>query len=162
MYKIRNQNRVAAASLAGYRFQLLHTVRAWLELPDDELLVAEGNEDIDRICLPSRTHVEEQVMSPTRARTSIRTSVPARRSGWSKRCNTLSLRTSESVMSTRCQRPPHSRSTRHRNFRTSLVARGRNLKGEHPVGDLIAPHGAQHDGIIPERPPLDLALHRSM
>jgi hypothetical protein len=36
-------------------------------LRDDELLVAEGNEDIDRICLSSNTHTEEQVKQRTSA-----------------------------------------------------------------------------------------------
>lgn len=67
VHTVRNRSRVATASIAGYRYQLLHTVRAWLELRDDELIVAEGNEDIDRICISSETHIEEQVKQRTSA-----------------------------------------------------------------------------------------------
>ena len=60
---IRNRKRVASASLRGYRYQLLYTVRRSLELDADTSLVIEGNEDIDRIPLSSAdaNFVEEQI-----------------------------------------------------------------------------------------------------
>jgi hypothetical protein len=48
-YRVRNRKRVAVDSIRGYIYQLLHTVKAWLELGDQKVLVAEGNEDIDEL-----------------------------------------------------------------------------------------------------------------
>ena len=39
--------RQAVNSWRGYRFQLLHTIHAWLDLPDDAVLYLEGAEDFD-------------------------------------------------------------------------------------------------------------------
>lgn len=58
---IRDAKRVAVPSIRGYRYQLLHTVRAWLLLAEnDTALVAEGNEDIDRIFLKDPSWVDEE------------------------------------------------------------------------------------------------------
>lgn len=60
--EIREEERVAVASIRGYWYQLLHTVRAWLRAGDNELIVAEGNEDIDHILLTTpRQVIEEQI-----------------------------------------------------------------------------------------------------
>jgi hypothetical protein len=49
-FAIRDKKRVATASIAGYRYQLLHTLREWLELTDDsDRILAEGNEDFDHL-----------------------------------------------------------------------------------------------------------------
>lgn len=40
-------NRQANASLRGYRYQILHSVDAWLDLTEDETLYLEGVEDFD-------------------------------------------------------------------------------------------------------------------
>ncbi len=62
-YAIRNQKRVAVASIRGYRYQLLHTIRAWLRIDDDRVIVAEGNEDLDHIFQQGgiTVAIEEQV-----------------------------------------------------------------------------------------------------
>ena len=39
----------ASDSLRGYRYQILHSVHAWLSLADDEILYLEGAEDFDII-----------------------------------------------------------------------------------------------------------------
>ena len=42
-------NRQAHAQLRGYLYQIWHSVDAWLDLADDEVLYLEGAEDFDRI-----------------------------------------------------------------------------------------------------------------
>ena len=60
--EIRDPERVAVASIRGYWYQLLHTVRAWLRAGDDHLIIAEGNEDIDHVLLTTPiTVLEEQI-----------------------------------------------------------------------------------------------------
>jgi hypothetical protein len=60
-HRIRRQARVAVDSIAGYRFQILHTIRTWLTINDDRFLVAEGNEDIDHVFLNGGLQIEEQI-----------------------------------------------------------------------------------------------------
>ncbi|MDB5557063.1 MAG: hypothetical protein JWL86_7047, partial [Rhizobium sp.] len=61
-HEIREPGRVAVPSIRGYWYQILHTVRAWLQAGDDRLIVAEGNEDIDHVLLTTPpTVLEEQV-----------------------------------------------------------------------------------------------------
>lgn len=50
-HQIRNPRRLAIGSIRGYRYQLLHTIRAWLQADDNHLIVAEGNEDIDHVLI---------------------------------------------------------------------------------------------------------------
>ena len=45
-------------SLRGYRYQILHSVHAWLSLADDEILYLEGAEDFDRISPETATVVQ--------------------------------------------------------------------------------------------------------
>jgi hypothetical protein len=58
---IRNPARVATGSFSGYRFQIFHTLKTWLEIGDDRVIVAEGNEDIDHIFLDSEARFEESI-----------------------------------------------------------------------------------------------------
>jgi hypothetical protein len=61
-YSIRNPSRVASASLKGYWYQLLYSVSAWLDLSEDEVLVVEGNEDLDRLIEGAQPEtIEEQL-----------------------------------------------------------------------------------------------------
>lgn len=63
-YRIREEQRVATASIRGYRYQLLHTTVAWLETPDQVTLLVEGNEDVDRLFYSNGSIdkvVEEQI-----------------------------------------------------------------------------------------------------
>lgn len=59
-HAIREAQRVAVATIDGYRFQVLHTIRTWLTIDDDRFIIAEGNEDIDHIFLDGR-RIEEQI-----------------------------------------------------------------------------------------------------
>ena len=43
-----NPNRQAHNQLRGYLYQIWHSVNAWLDLADDEILYLEGAEDFDR------------------------------------------------------------------------------------------------------------------
>jgi hypothetical protein len=59
---VRKPRRLAIGSIRGYRYQLLHTIRAWLEADDNHLIVAEGNEDIDHILIGrAEERWEEQI-----------------------------------------------------------------------------------------------------
>ena len=44
-----NPKRQAHAQLRGYLYQIWHSVNAWLDLTDDEVLYLEGAEDFDRV-----------------------------------------------------------------------------------------------------------------
>ena len=44
-----NPKRQADAQLRGYLYQIWHSVNAWLDLADDEVLYLEGAEDFDRV-----------------------------------------------------------------------------------------------------------------
>lgn len=44
-----NSKRQAHAQLRGYLYQIWHSVNAWLDLADDEVLYLEGAEDFDRV-----------------------------------------------------------------------------------------------------------------
>ena len=44
-----NPDRQANDSLRGYRYQILHSVNAWLDLAEDEILFLEGAEDFDTV-----------------------------------------------------------------------------------------------------------------
>src|SRR5689334_18447069 len=59
-HSVRDEQRVAVDIINGYRFQILHTIRAWLTIDDSRFIVAEGNEDIDHIFLDGRV-IEEQI-----------------------------------------------------------------------------------------------------
>ncbi len=50
--------RQANDSLRGYRYQVLHSVHAWLNLADDEVLYLEGAEDFDRVSDEAATVVQ--------------------------------------------------------------------------------------------------------
>ena len=50
--------RQANDSLRGYRYQILHSVNAWLDLADDEILYLEGAEDFDRVSDEAATVVQ--------------------------------------------------------------------------------------------------------
>ena len=50
-----NPKRQAHAQLRGYLYQIWHSVDAWLDLADDEVLYLEGAEDFDRISGDSAT-----------------------------------------------------------------------------------------------------------
>ena len=50
--------RQANDSLRGYLYQILHSVHAWLNLADDEILYLEGAEDFDRISPETATVVQ--------------------------------------------------------------------------------------------------------
>ena len=45
-------------SLRGYRYQILHSVHAWLSLADDEILYLEGAEDFDIVSPETTTVVQ--------------------------------------------------------------------------------------------------------
>jgi hypothetical protein len=47
--KLRAPERIATPSIRGYYYQFLWTATHWLQLPNDETLVCEGAEDIDRL-----------------------------------------------------------------------------------------------------------------
>ena len=53
-----NPDRQANDSLRGYRYQILHSVNAWLDLADKEVLYLEGAEDFDRISGETATAVQ--------------------------------------------------------------------------------------------------------
>jgi hypothetical protein len=60
-YEIRDIKRVATPSIRGYWYQVLYTIHAWLSVDDNHIIVAEGNEDIDRIAVsgpPQATEVQ--------------------------------------------------------------------------------------------------------
>ena len=48
-----DENRQASASIAGYAYQLWHSVYAWLRLGDSEVLYLEGAEDFDVVTAES-------------------------------------------------------------------------------------------------------------
>ena len=50
--------RQAHNSLRGYLYQIWHSVNAWLELTDDEILYLEGAEDFDKISEDTATAVQ--------------------------------------------------------------------------------------------------------
>ena len=50
--------RQANDSLRGYRYQILHSVNAWLDLAEDEVLYLEGAEDFDRVSDEAATVVQ--------------------------------------------------------------------------------------------------------
>ena len=50
--------RQAHNSLRGYRYQILHSVNAWLDLADDEILYLEGAEDFDKVSDDTITTVQ--------------------------------------------------------------------------------------------------------
>ena len=53
-----NPKRQATDSLRGYRYQILHSVNAWLNLADDETLYLEGVEDFDIVSDRAATLVQ--------------------------------------------------------------------------------------------------------
>ncbi len=53
-----NSKRQATDSLRGYRYQILHSVNAWLNLADDETLYLEGVEDFDIVSDEAATLVQ--------------------------------------------------------------------------------------------------------
>lgn len=53
-----NSKRQATDSLRGYRYQILHSVNAWLNLADDETLYLEGIEDFDIVSDGAATLVQ--------------------------------------------------------------------------------------------------------
>ena len=57
-------------SLRGYRYQILHSVHAWLSLADDEILYLEGAEDFD-IVSPETTTVVQVKDTTTQHHTQI-------------------------------------------------------------------------------------------
>jgi hypothetical protein len=50
-YPLRQSTRAADDSIRGYLYQLIWALRAWVSLGPNEILVCEGNEDIDRLLL---------------------------------------------------------------------------------------------------------------
>ena len=50
--------RQANDSLRGYLYQILHSVDAWLDLDDNEILYLEGAEDFDKISDDTATAVQ--------------------------------------------------------------------------------------------------------
>ena len=53
-----NSNRQAHAQLRGYLYQIWHSVNAWLDLADDDLLYLEGAEDFDKVSGDAATAVQ--------------------------------------------------------------------------------------------------------
>lgn len=53
-----NPKRQATDSLRGYRYQMLHSVKAWLDLAEDETLYLEGVEDFDIVSDDAATLVQ--------------------------------------------------------------------------------------------------------
>ena len=53
-----NPKRQAHAQLRGYLYQIWHSVDAWLDLVEDEILYLEGAEDFDRISGDTATAVQ--------------------------------------------------------------------------------------------------------
>ena len=53
-----NPDRQANDSLRGYRYQILHSVNAWLDLAEDEILYLEGAEDLDILSNDAATAVQ--------------------------------------------------------------------------------------------------------
>ena len=53
-----NPNRQAHNQLRGYLYQIWHSVNAWLDLANDEVLYLEGAEDFDRISGETATAVQ--------------------------------------------------------------------------------------------------------
>ena len=53
-----NPKRQAHAQLRGYLYQIWHSVDAWLDLADDEVLYLEGAEDFDRVSGDTATAVQ--------------------------------------------------------------------------------------------------------
>src|SRR5688572_27994969 len=46
---VNDRAREAVDSIRGYSYQILRSIRVWLDLGDDEILVLEGAEDLDRV-----------------------------------------------------------------------------------------------------------------
>ncbi|MFC0219808.1 hypothetical protein ACFFJ7_15550 [Pseudochelatococcus lubricantis] len=46
---VNDPAREAVGPMRGYSYQILRSIDTWLELTDDEILVLEGAEDLDRI-----------------------------------------------------------------------------------------------------------------
>jgi hypothetical protein len=61
--------RRAVASLAGYVYQIWHSLLEWLTLSDDEILELEGNEDIDRLRPGEATTTQVKHSDPPRSLT---------------------------------------------------------------------------------------------
>ena len=53
-----NSKRQATDSLRGYRYQILHSVKVWLDLAEDEILYLEGVEDFDIVSDSAATLVQ--------------------------------------------------------------------------------------------------------
>ena len=59
-----NPDRQANDSLRGYRYQILHSVNAWQDLAEDEILYLDGAKDFDKV--PNDTAVATQVKNAQR------------------------------------------------------------------------------------------------
>lgn len=62
-------SRQATASLAGYVYQVWHSLLAWLLLQEDEALELEGNEDLDRLRPDEAVTTQVKRLDPGRALT---------------------------------------------------------------------------------------------
>lgn len=68
--KILDESRVASASIRGYLAQAYVTVLQWLDLAPNELLLCEGNEDIDRLVLDNSGKPVESIFTQVKDVTS--------------------------------------------------------------------------------------------
>ncbi len=57
----KRKERAACASIRGYRYQCCLGVERWMELQDDEGIIFEGDEDLDRFLLNGNQYVCEQI-----------------------------------------------------------------------------------------------------
>jgi hypothetical protein len=62
-------SRQASASLAGYIFQVWHSLLQWITLQESEALELEGNEDIDRLRGADATTIQAKHLDPGRSLT---------------------------------------------------------------------------------------------
>jgi hypothetical protein len=67
---VANPKRQAVAALRGYLYQIWHTVHAWLELKEEDILIVEGAEDFDVVS--NDTAIAVQVKNTT-AKITLRT-----------------------------------------------------------------------------------------
>ena len=86
-----NPKRQAHNQLGGYRYQILHSVNAWLDLSDDEILYLEGAEDYDTVSDDAATAVQ---VKNTQHNITLRARevIDAINNYWELRTNTLDKR----------------------------------------------------------------------
>ncbi len=55
---VNDPAREAVDTMRGYSYQILRSVLAWVELPEDEVLYLEGAEDLDQVASDGATTIQ--------------------------------------------------------------------------------------------------------